>query len=163
VSNRSPSDPAPLRQLVNGGYPPRLRVLARELCKPEASAIWAGPAAAAMLERLADELDAALSASAVSAQTPQGERRLCAACGGNGVVKIPGGVSVCDRCHGDCWEPPAAVRENKQLRAALERLLTEISNAADSHIRGGGFHEERGKGMLDVAHDLKRILNAHHG
>ena len=32
-------------------------------------------------------------------------RELCSVCGGNGVVKIPGGISVCPRCDGECWEP----------------------------------------------------------
>lgn len=35
-------------------------------------------------------------------------RELCRACGGNGVVKIHHGVSVCPQCDGDCWEPSAA-------------------------------------------------------
>lgn len=30
---------------------------------------------------------------------------LCQKCGGNGVVKIPGGVSTCPRCDGRCYEP----------------------------------------------------------
>ena len=30
---------------------------------------------------------------------------LCMRCGGNGVVKIPGGVSTCDHCEGRCYEP----------------------------------------------------------
>ena len=33
------------------------------------------------------------------------DRELCRVCHGNGVVKIPGGVSVCEHCEGDCWEP----------------------------------------------------------
>lgn len=32
-------------------------------------------------------------------------RELCRLCGGNGSKKIPGGVSVCRRCGGDCYEP----------------------------------------------------------
>lgn len=32
-------------------------------------------------------------------------RELCRLCEGNGSVKIPGGVSVCRRCGGDCYEP----------------------------------------------------------
>jgi hypothetical protein len=30
---------------------------------------------------------------------------LCSQCQGNGVLKIPGGVTVCKRCNGRCWEP----------------------------------------------------------
>jgi hypothetical protein len=33
------------------------------------------------------------------------ERELCRLCEGNGSIKIPGGVSVCRRCGGDCYEP----------------------------------------------------------
>ena len=32
---------------------------------------------------------------------------LCSQCGGNGVINIPGGMSECPRCDGDCWEPLA--------------------------------------------------------
>lgn len=28
---------------------------------------------------------------------------LCPTCGGNGVLKIPGGVSECPQCQGRCW------------------------------------------------------------
>ena len=37
---------------------------------------------------------------------------LCRLCEGNGVLKIPGGVSVCPRCRQTCYEPPDAVRES---------------------------------------------------
>ena len=48
-------------------------------------------------------------------------KELCALCNGNGVLTIPGGVSICDRCEGDCWEPenraalkePPPVKNNK--------------------------------------------------
>jgi hypothetical protein len=33
------------------------------------------------------------------------KRRLCRLCEGNGSIKIPGGVSICRRCGGDCYEP----------------------------------------------------------
>jgi hypothetical protein len=36
------------------------------------------------------------------------DRELCRECSGNGVLKIKGGVSQCDRCNGDCWEPAAS-------------------------------------------------------
>ncbi len=32
-------------------------------------------------------------------------KELCRMCEGNGSIKIPGGVSVCRRCGGDCYEP----------------------------------------------------------
>lgn len=35
------------------------------------------------------------------------ERALCRLCEGNGVRKIPGGISTCRRCGGDCYEPDA--------------------------------------------------------
>lgn len=34
------------------------------------------------------------------------EQELCRLCEGNGVIKIPGGVSVCPRCRQTCYEPP---------------------------------------------------------
>lgn len=33
---------------------------------------------------------------------------LCQQCGGNGVIKITGGVSTCPRCEGRCYEPDVA-------------------------------------------------------
>lgn len=56
------------------------------------------------------------------------EKELCSVCEGNGVVKIPGGVSVCSRCHGDCWEPDPSVADLKTQLAASqerERILTD--------------------------------------
>lgn len=35
------------------------------------------------------------------------DRALCRKCCGNGVVKIPGGVSMCPRCDGRCYESDA--------------------------------------------------------
>lgn len=32
-------------------------------------------------------------------------KELCRMCEGNGSIKIPGGVTVCRRCGGDCYEP----------------------------------------------------------
>lgn len=32
------------------------------------------------------------------------DRELCRECGGNGTVRLVGGISVCPRCQGDCWE-----------------------------------------------------------
>lgn len=33
---------------------------------------------------------------------------LCQQCDGNGVITIPGGVSTCPHCEGDCYEPEAS-------------------------------------------------------
>ena len=54
------------------------------------------------------------------------ERQLCRVCAGNGVVQIRGGISTCDHCRGDCWEPADETitrlrAEADQLRAALRR------------------------------------------
>jgi hypothetical protein len=52
-------------------------------------------------------------------QGVMGERALCATCHGNGVVKIPGGTSVCPACVGECWQSallttaPAAPHEER--------------------------------------------------
>lgn len=68
------------------------------------------------------------------------QRELCSVCGGNGVVKIPGGVSVCDHCHGDSWEP-----QDTRL-AALERQLGEKEaeivklRERSSHLEDAAFH-----------------------
>jgi hypothetical protein len=37
--------------------------------------------------------------------TDQQERELCHRCEGNGLISIPGGVSVCPRCRGEYYEP----------------------------------------------------------
>lgn len=49
----------------------------------------------------------ALLASSVVPVTKRWTDVLCTKCGGNGVVKIPGGVSECPRCEGRCYEPDA--------------------------------------------------------
>ena len=43
---------------------------------------------------------------------PKATRALCSVCLGNGVVKIHGGVAICDRCAGDCWEPEPKPEED---------------------------------------------------
>lgn len=40
----------------------------------------------------------------------------------------------------------------------LEDLIDQLNWKASEHMRSGGWHEERGKGYLEVAFDLKRIL-----
>lgn len=39
---------------------------------------------------------------------------LCQQCGGNGVIKIPGGISTCPHCDGRCYEPQPIVDYWKQ-------------------------------------------------
>ena len=55
----------------------------------------------------------AISASVASSPAPSAPSHdtgdgLCSLCEGNGVLKIPGGISECPRCKGRCWasEPP---------------------------------------------------------
>jgi hypothetical protein len=62
-------------------------------------------------ERAADLVDALLAD--LRGQEEPKERELCSHCGGDGVVKIHHGVSVCPQCHGDCWQPPAAFPERR--------------------------------------------------
>ena len=55
---------------------------------------------------------------------------LCTRCGGNGVVKIPGGVSTCDRCEGRCYEPESAVgSRGTGLRERLEAHVAELQSS----------------------------------
>jgi hypothetical protein len=57
--------------------------------------------------------------------TPEGgQRELCAHCGGNGVVKLVGGVSVCPRCRGECYEPGCSrcAAQSSRLRSLEQRL-----------------------------------------
>lgn len=51
--------------------------------------------------------------------------RLCSVCEGNGVVKIPGGTSSCDHCHGFCYEPQDDRNTLRRLVAAAEGFLRE--------------------------------------
>jgi len=37
------------------------------------------------------------------------DRALCSTCGGNGSVQIPGGVSLCETCHGEGWASGGAL------------------------------------------------------
>ena len=50
---------------------------------------------------------------------------LCTRCGGNGVVKITGGTSVCDHCEGRCYEPdsPSPMTPDALLTEAREWLM----------------------------------------
>lgn len=52
-------------------------------------------------------------------------RELCSACGGNGVVKIPGGISICNRCDGDCYKSVESSGASQAGAAApgVERLI----------------------------------------
>lgn len=54
------------------------------------------------------------------------ERELCGECGGNGVVKIPGGIRVCPKCNGECWAPNS---ELTALRARVKELEAEKNGA----------------------------------
>ena len=50
---------------------------------------------------------------------------LCTICGGNGVVKIPGGVSQCPRCEGRCYEPETASPPEKPLIFTTVGVIAE--------------------------------------
>ncbi len=48
-------------------------------------------------------------------------RPLCSRCGGNGTIKIPGGVSVCPACDGECYgADPRLADLQRDLDAARE-------------------------------------------
>lgn len=79
------------------------------------------------------------------------ERELCKVCGGNGVVKIPGGISTCDRCKGDCWDPSPA----RSLRSGLEELITEWRNLA---TRLDSVHATMGLGWWECAKQAESLL-----
>ena len=86
------------------------------------------------------------------------ERVLCQSCGGNGVVKIAGGIMVCGRCNGDCYEPQARGIE----RRALGQVIAEFRrDAADvfEHLKGSDF-ESSGNAMSAVYHDCAERLEA---
>ncbi len=67
---------------------------------------------------------------------PESARRwtdaLCHKCGGNGVIRIHHGVSICPRCSGRCYEPGADLQATQchshhptyQQRCELERNHT---------------------------------------
>lgn len=82
---------------------------------------------------------------------------LCQKCGGNGTIKIPGGVSECPHCQGRCYEPestpqspqqdtPEAGRRRemdtadivtlngKQYRAYVDRVKRQIVFSGDVRI-----------------------------
>ncbi len=59
------------------------------------------------------------------------ERELCTKCGGNGVLKIPGGVSQCDRCHGEGWDPGEPSIPVSQLRALSEQWKQRTERHAE--------------------------------
>jgi hypothetical protein len=55
--------------------------------------------------------------------------QLCGACGGNGVIPIPGGVSVCPHCEGTCYEPipaPEALVSERTVREFIGWLSADI-------------------------------------
>ncbi len=72
------------------------------------------------------------------------ERELCTNCGGNGVLKIPGGVSQCDRCNGEGWDPGEPSIPISQLRA-LRRLAKEATNGWACHARTKRERDEIGR------------------
>ena len=44
-----------------------------------------------------------LNAERVLEAAPRKRDELCSTCGGNGSLKIPGGIEVCPACDGRCW------------------------------------------------------------
>jgi hypothetical protein len=91
--------------------------------------------------------------------TPEGgQRELCAHCGGNGVVKLVGGVSVCPRCRGECYEPGCSrcAAQSSRLRS-LEQRLRDL----EGKWRDPEFWRINGATMdsLDCADDLKRLID----
>lgn len=71
---------------------------------------------------------------------------LCTKCGGNGVIKIPGGMSECPHCEGRCYEPapPSFVRviaettregrktddPHEYLKGVIEEDLSRVETGA---------------------------------
>lgn len=52
---------------------------------------------------------------------------LCQQCGGNGVVKIHHGVSVCPRCKGHCYDPVGVPYPAVPVQDALTTLREALS------------------------------------
>ena len=76
------------------------------------------------------EMRAALAA--MPRQRSSWEHELCRVCEGNGVFKIPGGISMCPRCRGTCYEPPdagvpAAGSHHSGPRAPQEMVVPEAT------------------------------------
>lgn len=62
------------------------------------------------------------------------ERELCRVCGGDGSVKIPGGIRVCPACDGDCWEPEVATRA-LSFDEMLNRIAPILDGTPNAHAR----------------------------
>lgn len=80
---------------------------------------------------------------------------LCQQCGGNGVIKIPGGVSQCPRCDGRCYDPaeasaPSAGTWTTQHQQD-EAVLTRLEDLVARYRRGGRM-------SVADAMDLRRAL-----
>jgi hypothetical protein len=73
--------------------------------------------------------------------------KLCTVCEGNGVVKIPGGVSQCDHCHGTCYESPPQRPDGMSQLAALVAALE-------------GYLAAKGRGELAWMAAFNRLLHA---
>jgi Helix-turn-helix len=53
---------------------------------------------------------------------------LCQGCGGNGVIKIAGGVSECPRCGGRCFEPDDLPQTLPSPKAVLRGLVQDTGS-----------------------------------
>lgn len=62
----------------------------------------------------------------------KGERNLCKVCGGNGSLKIPGGIKVCPVCDGDCWEPEGSTRD-LSFEEILNKIAPILAGTPDAH------------------------------
>jgi hypothetical protein len=60
------------------------------------------------------------------------EKALCPNCHGNGVVKIPGGVSECPACKGLCWLVRGRMSECQRDAKAIDNLRTYIEGRSES-------------------------------
>lgn len=61
------------------------------------------------------------------------DRELCRLCEGNGSLKIPGGVSICRRCGGDCYEPDAGPLQGWVLDNIYTIARREARRAESGH------------------------------
>jgi hypothetical protein len=90
-------------------------------------------------------------------------RELCSRCSGNGVVKIHHGVSVCPHCHGECWEPPAAIQSRAdalagKLQLVRDALSLDLGDGVDVVDGARACREERDR-LRALVSDLQAHAN----
>ena len=79
----------------------------------EAASLLVEPESPAQLEGPAGGAPAAVDERSTERATAESTGTLCVQCDGNGVIKIPGGISECPTCKGRCWAPAPSEAEQQ--------------------------------------------------